>query len=394
MIRAEWRRFVLSLTLSSSDSGAEQYVTVDKSPFTIGRLAANDLVVSHPEVSGKHAQLVRHWDQWSLSDLGSTNGTFVNGVPISGAIVLGKGAILHFGSASYRVVDDIESSVPSSVTVNAPETLARIRGVVEVYRIIEQERGRTHFQPIISIENMEPLGWEALGRAFPLPTVDTGTLFELAAMDQIAAKLSRVFFHRAKQCLECGNCWPRAGRPHVFLNLHPEEILTPRFKEFLADLGGSELLNRYQFVLEFPESLADKNREMQVWMRDVRAQGILVAFDDFAKGQSRISDLVTSPPDFLKLDRELICGVCAGGPKETLLRGVVDTCRETGVQIIAEGVELEAELEACRRLGIRYVQGFLLARPAPAFELFGVAEGALPVDCPFHAYTENAVATA
>lgn len=367
---------------------------VDKSPFTIGRLTGNDLVVSHPEVSGSHAELISRGDGWLLHDLGSTNGTFVNGVPISGKIMLARGAILHFGSVSYRVLDEIEEEEPCCVTVSAPETSAKIRGVVEVYRIIEQGRGRTHFQPILSLENGEPLGWEALGRAFPLPTVDTGTLFELAAMDQIAAKLSRVFFQRAQQCLECGHCWPKSRRPHVFLNLHPDEILTPKFKEFLFDLGASELAGSYQLVLEFPESLADKNREMEVWMRDVREQGILVAFDDFAKGQSRISDLVTTPPDFLKLDRELITGLCAGGPRETLLRGVVDTCVELGVKIIAEGVEIEAEREFCVQLGIPYVQGFLLARPAPAHELFGLEAGSLPVDCPFYAVADSAVATA
>ncbi len=365
---------------------------VDKSPFTIGRLAENDLVVQHPEVSNIHAEFVRRGDSWHLNDLLSTNGTFVNGVPICGEVPLQEGAILHFGAVSYRVTGGVQEAALSCVTVNAPGTLAKIRGVVEVYRIIEEGRGRSHFQPIICLESGEAFGWEALGRAFTLPAVDTGTLFELAAMDQIAAKLSQVFFNRARQCLECGQCWPKTGRPHIFLNLHPQEILTPKFKEFLSDLGEAGLVNQYQLVLEFPESLTDKNREMEIWMRDVREVGILVAYDDFAKGQSRLSDLVTTPPDFLKLDRELICGLDGGGPKETLLRGVVDTCAELGVRIIAEGVETEAEREVCMQLGIPYVQGFLLARPAPAHELFDVERNDLPPTCPFQNVIDGAVA--
>jgi len=365
---------------------------VDKSPFTIGRLPENDLVVSHPEVSGSHAEIVRDGDSWCLRDLRSTNGTFVNGVPIHADVALVMGAILHFGAVSFRVTDGIEEEALSSVTVNAPETLATIRGVVEVYRIIEQGRGRIHFQPIISLESGQALGWEALGRAFPLAAVDTGTLFELAAMDQIAGRLSRVFFQRARQCLECGQCWPRSERPYIFLNLHPDEILTPLFKEFLCELGSSGLVDQYQLVLEFPESLADKNREMEVWMHDVREQGILVAYDDFAKGQSRLADLVTTPPDFLKLDRELIYGLDAGGPKETLLRGVVSTCAELNVRIIAEGIETEAERNICMELGIPYGQGFLLAHPAPAHVLFGLKRRGLPRDCPFKTLADSAVA--
>jgi EAL domain-containing protein (putative c-di-GMP-specific phosphodiesterase class I) len=121
--------------------------------------------------------------------------------------------------------------------------------------------------------------------------------------------------------------------------------------------------------------------------------GCLVAFDDFAKGQSRISDLVTTPPDFLKIDRELITGLCAGGPKETLLRGLVDTCGELEVSVIAEGVETEEEHEICLELGIPYIQGFYLARPAPAYELFGVAHESLPPSCPFRTVNDDAMAT-
>jgi EAL domain-containing protein (putative c-di-GMP-specific phosphodiesterase class I) len=385
------RRTALNLILSSSESGEQQYLVVSTSPFLVGRADGNDLRIPHPEVSGQHAELALQNGTWRLKDLGSTNGTFVNGVRILSAVPLCGGEILHFGPVSYRVVNEVQSCSTPSTTVNAPETLAKIKGVVEVYRILEQGRGRVHFQPIVSLPDAEPMGWEALGRAFPLPGVDTETLFELAALDQIAAKLSRVFSHRARQCVECGRCWPNMEPACVFLNLHPEEILTPNFAEFLEDIGSSPMSRDHRVVLEFPEALADKNREMEVWMAMVRENGMQVAFDDFAKGQSRIADLVTTPPDFLKIDRELIVGLGCGGPQETFLRGVVDTCLELNVQIIAEGIETEEQSRVCVDLGIPYAQGFLYGKPAPAYEMFSAEKCDLPLTCPFRTLSEAPV---
>ena len=66
----------------------------------IGRADYNDLVIADPSVSTTHAKLQRKDDVWVLSDLGSTNGTFVEGEPVTGETALTPGTTLRFGDVS------------------------------------------------------------------------------------------------------------------------------------------------------------------------------------------------------------------------------------------------------------------------------------------------------
>ena len=74
----------------------------------IGRADFNDVVISDPSVSTSHAKLQRRDDVWILSDLGSTNGTFVEGERVSGEVALGPGTTVKFGEVAvlFEPFDD------------------------------------------------------------------------------------------------------------------------------------------------------------------------------------------------------------------------------------------------------------------------------------------------
>jgi EAL domain-containing protein (putative c-di-GMP-specific phosphodiesterase class I) len=92
--------------------------------------------------------------------------------------------------------------------------------------------------------------------------------------------------------------------------------------------------------------------------------GFGTALDDFGAGHAGLTLLARFQPDLIKLDMELIRGIDVSLPRRVIVEGIVRMCQALGITVVAEGVETEAELCALRKLGIRYVQGYLLARPA------------------------------
>ena len=98
-------------------------------------------------------------------------------------------------------------------------------------------------------------------------------------------------------------------------------------------------------------------------VRMLRATGIQVAIDDFGAGHAGLSLLADFQPDKLKLDKSIIQGVQTSGPRQAIVRSVIEFCFCLGITVIAEGVETEAEWQWLQSAGVRRFQGYLFARP-------------------------------
>ena len=81
-------------------------------------------------------------------------------------------------------------------------------------------------------------------------------------------------------------------------------------------------------------------------------------------GHAGLNLLARFQPDIIKIDMELVRGLDESLPKRIIIAGIVRMCAELGITVIAEGIETEGELAALRQIGVRYIQGYLLARPA------------------------------
>ena len=127
--------------------------------------------------------------------------------------------------------------------------------------------------------------------------------------------------------------------------------------------------NRYDFdtsrlVFEFTEveNLADTDHLISI-IDAYEEMGFDIALDDYGAGYSRMNLLTDTTPEYLKLDMSLIRDVEQYPRKQAVIEGVLLTNDRLGIATIAEGVETEAEYQWCRGMGIRYFQGYLLARP-------------------------------
>ncbi|ABM61127.1 putative bifunctional diguanylate cyclase/phosphodiesterase [Halorhodospira halophila] len=121
-----------------------------------------------------------------------------------------------------------------------------------------------------------------------------------------------------------------------------------------------------QLEVEVTESavLADPDRASRVLGR-LRDWGVGVAIDDFGAGQTSLGYLRRLPASTLKIDRSLICQLAPGSSDHRIVESVAGLGRRLGMEVVAEGVEDRATLEAVRRAGCDAVQGYGVCPPRP-----------------------------
>tara|TARA_R110001599_G_scaffold162973_2_gene352386 strand:+ start:897 stop:1610 length:714 start_codon:yes stop_codon:yes gene_type:complete len=94
-----------------------------------------------------------------------------------------------------------------------------------------------------------------------------------------------------------------------------------------------------------------------------RSLGVSISIDDFGSGYSGLNLLASFQPDSIKIDMSLIRDIDSVGAKQAIVRGIIRTCMDLGIDILAEGVETEDEYNWCREEGIEIYQGYFFAKP-------------------------------
>lgn len=97
---------------------------------------------------------------------------------------------------------------------------------------------------------------------------------------------------------------------------------------------------------------------------EYRSHGMITAIDDFGAGHSGLAMLADFQPDIIKLDMAVCRNIHRDRARRAITRSVVSLCRDLDIKLVCEGVETVEEAVALRDLGVRYLQGYLFARPA------------------------------
>ena len=236
---------------------------------------------------------------------------------------------------------------------------------------------------IIDLKTNARWAGRRLGRASTEDGPGPAMLFQLAQQNRVEGKLSRRFRESAFECARCHHCWKSATGSLLFLNMHPVEIPDASFMESLKELATSEFKKLFRVVVEMPESWVSKTDEMKRMSEQIRGLGMGVAYDDFGAGQSRLPDLVRVPPEYLKLDRELVAQSARDRRQYNIVNAIIEACIELDVRTLGEGIETAAELQTCHDLRIDLGQGYYLGRPSAGVINSLKWPPALPVDCPF-----------
>jgi len=150
------------------------------------------------------------------------------------------------------------------------------------------------------------------------------------------------------------------------LNFLPKSLdALPDAVSSTIDAARAASISLQRIILEVTENeiIHDPGRFASM-MNVYRAQGVRVAIDDFGAGYSGLNLLAEFQPDIVKLDMQLVRSIDSNGPRQAIVRALVQACDDLGIDVLAEGVETQAEQRWFRRVGVRLFQGYLYGRPA------------------------------
>ncbi len=150
------------------------------------------------------------------------------------------------------------------------------------------------------------------------------------------------------------------------INLSGRSLSDPSFTEFVLETIDQHSVDPAQLCFEITETAAiDNLAECERLILSLKARGIHFALDDFGKGQSSFGYLQRLPVRYLKIDGEFIRGIDHKPENFAITKAIHTLAHELDKLTIAEQVETEAELAYIKRLGVDFVQGYLLHEPEP-----------------------------
>jgi EAL domain-containing protein (putative c-di-GMP-specific phosphodiesterase class I) len=215
------------------------------------------------------------------------------------------------------------------------------------------------FQPIVSLTAHGPIAYEALMRSREPGFQNPMAILEYA---ERSGRMSEVGRAVRELCADAAANVPRGMM--LFVNVHAQDL-------FDAELfSSSSPLASYadNVVLEITERGAiDEIGDIQARMRRLRSLGYRLAIDDLGAGYAGLSSIAVLEPDFIKLDMSLTRDLGASPLRQRLVSSMVEACRDTGMKLVAEGVETVHELAKLTELGCDLLQGYHFAKPTSQF---------------------------
>lgn len=256
------------------------------------------------------------------------------------------------------------------------ENTLYVKRLKALEQIIQNKSLHTYFQPIVDIQTMETVGFEALNRP------DLSDLFEnVDYFYDFVGRTNKVFLF---ECF-CRNLSLQRFKGRLsgellrkdfvlFLNIHPNVLLDKSYHsgetlQLLRELD----IKPQQVVFELTERSAVTDFvEFERVLSHYRSQGYRIAVDDVGSGYNSLKTLVYLKPEFIKLDQSLIRFIDKHSEQQQLVTLLMKYAEQAGTKMIAEGIERLEELNYLQQIGIHYAQGYALGKPEMDIQLGGI----------------------
>jgi EAL domain-containing protein (putative c-di-GMP-specific phosphodiesterase class I) len=215
------------------------------------------------------------------------------------------------------------------------------------------------YQPIVQAGSGSLFGYEALLRsgdpALPGPGAILDAAERLGRVDDVG---------RAVRCKASESMQGVRPPALLFINLHAVELND----ETLTCPTAPLTMIASRVVLEITERASlEAIDDVPSRIAQLRELGFRIAIDDLGAGYSGLMSFTQLEPEFVKLDMSLVRDIHKNPLKQKLVRSMTALCKDMGITVVAEGIEVVEERDTIIELGCDLLQGFLLARPGRAF---------------------------
>ncbi|HZH43334.1 MAG TPA: EAL domain-containing protein [Lysobacter sp.] len=230
-----------------------------------------------------------------------------------------------------------------------------------VVSLLQHDALSVMYQPIVRLDGHRVVALEALARFAATPAQPPDVWFRQAHEVGLGVELEGAALRKALAALD-------RLPPHVrlTLNVSPLALVAGTLQRMLEDAPGERLILELTEHAEVPDYA-----QLRTALHDMRARGIGLAVDDTGAGYASLRHILRLEPDVIKLDLTLVRGIDRDAKRRSLAGALIRFARETGAQVVAEGVETAEELATLRDLQADHVQGYLLGRPAPLEQALG-----------------------
>jgi EAL domain-containing protein (putative c-di-GMP-specific phosphodiesterase class I) len=260
-------------------------------------------------------------------------------------------------SPQRQILRLVEDAVASEALRRQLRDRDQREGLIE---IIQNREIWTGFQPIIDLSNGAVMGYEGLSRGPRGSELEAPReLFGRAARYEMTEELERAC---RRQAFEDWKVLNRQGR--LFINTVPATVRDTSFlgRGVLDYLGPD--LSPQGVTLEITERSVIENLNLyREAMHEFTDLGFTFAIDDVGAGYSGLETVSVLEPSYLKIDIALVRDVHVKAVSQQVVRAILEMGDSLGATVVAEGVETKPEAEALRRIGVRWAQGYLFARP-------------------------------
>ena len=232
-----------------------------------------------------------------------------------------------------------------------------------------------HFQPIVDLRTRRTIGFETLARWTDrdLGPVSPSVFIPIAEERGIIGPLSQLVLRKAA---EAARDWPQ----DLFLsfNLSPSQLVDQNTGLHILSILDRTGFDPRRLEIEITETgLMSDPASAEKIVNDLRRCGIRVSLDDFGTGQSSLGRLREFHFDKLKIDRGFVASILEDRPSEHIIRAILAMCEGLGMEVVAEGIEQEAQAARLVQFGCGGGQGFLFGRPVDANATLGYLRDAV-----------------
>ena len=250
----------------------------------------------------------------------------------------------------------------------------RINTERDMRRGLDAGEFEMHYQPITSLDGGHIAGFEALmrwrkddgGFVSPVEFIplaeETGLIVELGRW-----ALETSLKEQKNLAGRFNENFPAVAAPFMSVNVSGLQLSELSEIDRLADIIDASGTPPGDIKLEITETLMVENFDhAKAALDKLKDLGVLIAIDDFGTGYSSLRYLHQLPFDTLKIDRVFVTNMDKSESSQRIVRSIAQLALALDMNIVAEGIEEQAQMDALRDLGCQYGQGFFMSKPLTA----------------------------
>ena len=244
---------------------------------------------------------------------------------------------------------------------------ARTLAVTVVDEALIEDQVVAWYQPVMELATGRISGLEALARIKRGDIIHSIGEFAEALQDRrTAARLTACMLDRIEADVVR---WKAAGIdvPSIAFNVGAFDFQEGSIETKIFSLCERTGIKPSQFTMEITETvfLSRGANVISETASRMRARGIIVALDDFGTGYASLAHLGSFPVDVIKMDRSFVNRMSHAGPGAVIAAALIDIAHKLNIQVVAEGVEHDTQLDQLIELGCEKAQGYLFSRALP-----------------------------